>query len=126
VLGTPLYLAPEQALGQAVDARADVYALGAVLYACLTGRPPFIEQSLTAMLLAHAQKEPSPPSLHMAGISPALDAIVLRCLRKKPADRFQDARALRDALLALSVDGTSGATAHPRFSSAAEAPTLES
>lgn len=128
ILGTPLYLSPEQALGQAVDARSDLYALGAVLYACLTGRPPFIEQTLTAVLLAHTQKMPTPPSLLVDGITPELDAVVLRCLEKKPDDRFASARALRDALLAVAIDiDARGGTAagHFHFSSAAEAPTVD-
>ena len=101
VLGTPVFLAPEQALGDAVDGRTDVYALGAVLFACLTGRPPFIEDSLTALLLAHAQKPPPAPSLLVEGLPPGVDAVVLRCLQKKPSERYASAAEMGDAVAAV-------------------------
>ncbi len=101
VLGTPVFLAPEQALGENVDARTDVYALGAVLFACLTGRPPFLEDSLTAMLLAHAQKAAPAPSFFVAGLPPGVDEVVLRCLRKHPADRYPSAKEMGEAVLAV-------------------------
>lgn len=101
VLGTPVFLAPEQALGEAVDGRTDVYALGAVLFACLTGRPPFVEATLTAMLLAHAQKPPPPPSLFVAGLPAGVDDVVLRCLQKNPAARFATAKEMGEAVVAV-------------------------
>jgi hypothetical protein len=101
VLGTPVFLAPEQALGEAVDGRTDVYALGAVLFACLTGRPPFVEHTLTAMLLAHAQKAPPPPSLFVSGLPTGTDEVVLRCLQKKPEQRYASAKDMGDAVAAV-------------------------
>ncbi len=103
--GTPTYMAPEVALGEGpVDGRADLYALGCVAYWLLTGRLVFDEQTHGAMLLAHVQQEPIPPSRRAEqSIPPSLDAIVLECLEKSPADRIRSAEDLAVRLDAIEL-----------------------
>jgi len=99
VIGTPLYAAPEQAMASAaLDHRADLYALGAVAYYLLTGRPPFEGDSVLGVLMAHARDPVVPPSRHRPDVPGDLEQVVLRCLAKAPIDRFPDAEALRQAL----------------------------
>ncbi|MGE0707075.1 MAG: serine/threonine-protein kinase [Planctomycetota bacterium] len=101
VLGTPGYWAPEQAMGgleAPIGPPADVYALGATLYACLTGRPPFDGDSHLELLAATVSRTPEPPSRLVAGLDPALEDLCLRCLEKDPGDRPPSAEALADAL----------------------------
>jgi hypothetical protein len=98
VLGTASYMSPEQALGQRADERSDIYSLGCLLYALLTGRPPFTGEAPAAVLHQHVNSEPRPPSALNRGISPALDAIVMQMLAKSPAERPQDAADVRDRL----------------------------
>jgi predicted Ser/Thr protein kinase len=101
LLGTPQYMSPEQALGVAVDARADLYALGVVLYELLAGRPPFEGGSVASLLYRHAHEAPRPLSEVAPGAAPpALEAIVMRLLAKRPEDRFSSARELQTALVA--------------------------
>jgi serine/threonine-protein kinase len=94
--GTPGYIAPEIAMGEErIDGRADLYTLGCVAYYLLTGSLVFTETSPTAMAVAHVQKAPVPPSERTElPIAPDLEAVVLRCLAKSPADRPASARAL--------------------------------
>jgi serine/threonine-protein kinase len=94
VMGTPAYMPPEQAAGEAVDARGDVYALGAVAYFALTGRPPH-EGKTARQVLAAVLTEPVPPP---AGVPADLAAVVTRCLARDPADRFATVRDLDRAL----------------------------
>ena len=94
VLGTPAYMPPEQAAGEPVDARGDVYAVGAVAYFALTGRPPFSGKS-TRQVLAAVMTEPAPL---LDGVPRDLAAVVARCLAKDPADRFPTVRELDRAL----------------------------
>jgi serine/threonine-protein kinase len=97
--GTPLFMSPEQASGKGdMDGRSDIYALGAVAYALLTGRPPFERQSAIELLIAHARDEVTPPSEYCADVPADLEKIVLRCLAKKPEDRFQTMDDLDHAL----------------------------
>ncbi len=97
-LGTPAYMAPEQAVADPnVDQRADIYAAGAVAYEMLAGRPPFSGGSPQQVLAAQVTEPPEPLSKHRPGISPALEAAIMRCLEKRPADRWQRA----DELLAV-------------------------
>ena len=102
ILGTPSYMSPEQARGEtAIGPAADVYGLGAVLYRLLTGDAPFRGESPFETIKAVVREKPKPPSRHNPKVSPELDALVLRCLAKKPLNRFHGARALGEALLAL-------------------------
>jgi serine/threonine protein kinase/WD40 repeat protein len=100
IVGTPSYMAPEQASGDSkrVGPAADVYALGAILYACLTGRPPFRAATQVDTLLQVLADPPVPPSGLRPGIPADLEAICLRCLEKKPGRRFAGAAELADAL----------------------------
>lgn len=100
VFGTPAYMSPEQAQGEALDARSDLYACGVLLYKMLTGRTPFRGETPSAVLLQHVSDPPPPPS-RFATIDPRLEAIVLRCLKKDPAERYQDAREPRNELREL-------------------------
>jgi serine/threonine-protein kinase len=100
MLGTPHYMSPEQAAGQEVDHRADIYSLGVILYEMLTGAVPFKDESLTSVLVKLATEVPPAPSLCRPDlkIPAALEAIAMRCLAKNPADRFQSADEFADAL----------------------------
>ena len=99
VTGTPAYLSPESALGEAVDHRSDIYALGCVAYWMLTGRYVFTGDSAMQIVARHTSSEPTPPSRHSGfDVSPALDELVLACLKKKPADRPATVRELSNRL----------------------------
>jgi len=98
VFGSPHYLSPEQARGLRVDERADIYALGAVLYEMLTGRPPFIGDSPVAVALKHIDERPLPPSVLRADVPEAIDAVVLRALAKDPRRRYASARDFAGAV----------------------------
>jgi eukaryotic-like serine/threonine-protein kinase len=93
VMGTATYISPEQAKGQAVDARSDIYSLGAVLYEMLAGRPPFVGESSVAVAYKQVNEVPEPPSAHHPEVPAALDAVVMRALAKNPANRYPDAAA---------------------------------
>ncbi len=99
VIGTAQYLSPEQARGDTVDARSDVYSLGCVLYEILTGEPPFIGDSPVAVAYQHVREDPIPPSQRHEGISPELDAVVLKALAKNPDNRYQTAAEMRADLV---------------------------
>jgi serine/threonine-protein kinase len=113
ILGTPRYLAPEQARSaRTIDARCDQYSLGVVLYELLSGTPPFISANPIELLTLHAGAPPQPLVERAPHVPPALAAVVMRCLEKEPANRFPDMRALRDALRA-SLGGTAALGARP-------------
>ena len=99
VIGTAQYLSPEQARGESVDARSDVYSLGCVLYEMLTGEPPFVGDSPVAVAYQHVREDPIPPSRKRAGISAELDAVVLKALTKNPDNRYQSAAEMRADLV---------------------------
>jgi eukaryotic-like serine/threonine-protein kinase len=103
--GTAAYLSPEQARGDAADERSDIYALGAVLYEMLTGRPPFTGDSSVTVAYRHLHEVPIRPSSLAPAVPPALDRAVIRCLAKDPAARYQRARDLM-AELARIRNGT--------------------
>lgn len=98
-MGTPSYMSPEQALGRTtrVDRRSDVYSLGAVLYALVTGRPPFTGSSPMDTIRAVARDEVVPPS-QLAPVPAALEAVILKCLQKERNDRYQTAKQLAEDL----------------------------
>lgn len=98
IIGTASYFSPEQAKGEPVDARADLYSAGVVLYELLTGRPPFRGESPVAVAYQHVSEQPAPPSEVVETIPRAWDAVVLRALAKDPFQRFQDAASFREAL----------------------------
>jgi tRNA A-37 threonylcarbamoyl transferase component Bud32 len=106
ITGSPLYMSPEQSLGEnEPDARGDIYSLGAVGYFLLTGHPPFEADTAMKVLMAHAREEPSPLSRWRHDIPPDLERVILRCLAKRPEDRFQDVLALNRALLECEAAG---------------------
>ena len=107
IVGTPLYMSPEQATGsRTLDARSDIYSLGAVAYFLLTGKPPFDAATPIEAIIAHARDPVVPPSQVRPEIAADLDGVVLRCLAKDPADRFPTAEALE-----LGLAGCSAASA---------------
>ncbi len=109
IVGTPEYMAPEQVRGGAVDARTDVYALGAVLYHALTGRPPFRGDTPISVGLAHCQDPVTPPRQLRPDIPTIWDSVILRALEKTPAARFPTVQALQTA---LSTDDGEAPTWH--------------
>jgi serine/threonine-protein kinase len=99
VIGTAQYLSPEQARGESVDARSDVYATGCVLYELLTGEPPFTGDSPVAVAYQHVREDPRPPSAVNPRIGPVLDGVVLKAMSKNPANRYQSAAEMRADLV---------------------------
>ena len=95
VIGTAQYLSPEQARGETVDARSDIYSAGCLLYELLVGRPPFIGESPVSVAYQHVREAPVPPSQLDPVITPEIDAVTLRALAKDPADRYQSAREMK-------------------------------
>lgn len=100
VIGTPAYISPEQAQGQPLDRRTDIYSLGIVLYEMITGQLPFNADDITALLLQHVQQPAPSPRLIVSDLSRALEGVILKTLEKNISRRFQTARALADALQA--------------------------
>jgi len=95
VLGTAQYLSPEQARGEHVDARSDIYSTGCLLYELLTGVPPFRGESAVAVAYQHVREDPLPPSQLDPDLPPSVDAVVLKAMAKNPANRYQDAAEMR-------------------------------
>jgi serine/threonine-protein kinase len=119
LLGTPRYIAPEQIGSSDVGPESDVYSLGACLYHCLTGRPPFESESKFVLLASHMNVEP--PAIHEvypeSPTSPELAAVIMRCLRKDPAMRFRSMGELVDALLSTPEPSSAGRSSLPTSSS---------
>jgi len=99
VIGTAQYLSPEQARGEAVDARSDVYAAGCVLFELLCGHPPFVGDSPVSVAYQHVREDPRAPSEINRDVTPPIDAIVLKALSKNPLNRYQSAGEMRADLL---------------------------
>lgn len=99
VIGTAQYLSPEQARGEQVDARSDVYSLGCVLYEVLTGEPPFKGDSPVAVAYQHVREDPKQPSQVNPAVPPALDSVILKAMSKNPANRYQSAAEMRSDLV---------------------------
>jgi serine/threonine-protein kinase len=112
VMGTAQYLSPEQARGEVVDARSDLYSAGVLLYELLTGRPPFTGDSPVAIAYQHVSEMPVPPSQVDAGVTPQIDAVVLQALAKRTDDRYQSAVEFR-ADVERAVAGTPVTAAVP-------------
>ena len=91
VVGTPMYLSPEQAMGNAIDARSDLFTLGSLLYECIAGKPPFVGRTTGDICARIIRDDPSPPSSLNGDVSKELDRITLKALAKKPEERYQTA-----------------------------------
>ncbi len=125
-LGTPAYMAPEQAAADPhVDHRADIYAVGATAYEMLSGRPPFLGHNPQAVLSAHVTQTPDPVTAHRETVPPALNELIMRCLQKKAADRWQradDMAPILDSMLTpsggVTPTGTQPVAAFPTDSGA--------
>src|SRR3954452_11110366 len=99
VIGTAQYLSPEQARGENVDARSDVYSTGVLLFELITGSPPFTGDSPVAVAYQHVRENAPPPSSLNPDVPPELDAIVLKAMAKNPANRYQSAAEMRADLI---------------------------
>ncbi len=123
IVGTPEYMAPEQATGEALDGRADLYALGVIAYRLATGRLPFSGGGITGVLLAHRDQPPQPPQQLVSGLPPSFCNAILRALSKRPEDRFQSAEEFRLALEAVQdmLGGTRAEAPRPTPAPAAPA-----
>ena len=98
VIGTAAYLSPEQARGEHVDSRSDLYSTGCLLYELLAGTPPFVGDSPVAVAYQHVRENPVPPSEYDGTLSPDMDAVVLKAMAKNPANRYQSADEMREDL----------------------------
>ncbi len=117
LLGSPLYMAPEQARGEA-DPRTDIYALGVLLFQCITGKPPFAAKASLDLLIKHAREKPPELTALVPEVPAEVNALVMKCLEKEPAERFQTMDSLLDAMRAASAGhGVSGIFADPRTQS---------
>ncbi|HHW82540.1 MAG TPA: Stk1 family PASTA domain-containing Ser/Thr kinase, partial [Actinomycetales bacterium] len=111
VVGTAQYLSPEQARGETVDQRSDVYSTGCVLYELLTGRPPFQGDSAVSVAYQHVREIPAVPSSVASDVPDALDRVVMKALAKDKSERYQDAGEFRQDLLAVMHGGAVSAPA---------------
>lgn len=118
VLGTAHYVSPEQSTGKPLGPTTDIYSLGIVMYEAATGRVPFVGDDAISVAMKQVNEAPQPPSLINPNVDPALEAIILRCMEKNPADRYQSAdelaRALRD-FIAGRTTIPSNTTVSPRI-----------
>ena len=104
-MGTPLYMSPEQAEGEGVDPRSDIYSLGVTAYQMLAGRPPFEGETALSIAVQHLKREPEPLTELRPGLPEPLAVIVHRMLKKEPAARFQSAKELVQEIRAMEVEG---------------------
>ena len=98
VVGTPEYMSPEQAKGEKLDARTDIYSMGVILYQLITGRTPFTGDTALSIVLKHITEAPAAPSVHYPGVHKGFEAIALKAMAKDRNERFQTARSMRNAL----------------------------
>jgi serine/threonine-protein kinase len=110
ILGTASYLSPEQAQGESVDARSDIYSLGCVLYEMLTARAPFSGDSPVAIAYKHVRESPVPPARLNPDVPPSLESVVMKCMAKNPVNRYQSAEELREDLERVRRGGAALAT----------------
>jgi serine/threonine protein kinase len=103
IIGTPDYLSPEQARSEGIDARSDLYSMGVMLFEALTGQTPFHADTPLGIVLQHLDAEPPKPSTLAPDVDPKLETICLRCLKKKPEERYGSAREMRAAFAPESV-----------------------
>jgi Tol biopolymer transport system component/tRNA A-37 threonylcarbamoyl transferase component Bud32 len=125
-LGTPAYMAPEQAVADPnVDQRADIYAVGVVAYELLAGRPPFTGVTPQQVLAAHVTEKPDPVSRYRPGVSPALEGVIMHCLEKRAADRWQKCDDLLAALEPLATPSGGTAPTSARLEPVARAASMK-
>jgi tRNA A-37 threonylcarbamoyl transferase component Bud32 len=122
VIGTAQYLSPEQARGETVDARSDIYSAGCLLYELLVGRPPFVGDSPVSVAYQHVREQPVPPSQLDPEITPDIDAITLKALAKDADDRYQSAREFKNDITRV-LAGQQATAAIPRPVPESEVPT---
>ena len=120
VIGTAQYLSPEQARGETVDARSDIYSAGCLLYELLVGRPPFVGESPVSVAYQHVREAPVPPSQLDPVVTADIDAVTLKALAKDPADRYQSAREMK-ADISLVLTGQQATAVVPRVGATAPA-----
>src|SRR5438105_5578966 len=110
IVGTPLYLSPEQALGNEIDARSDLFSLGGLLYECIAGKPPFLGKSTADICAKVLRDDPPPPSSLNRDVPKDLDRVTLKCLAKEPDARYQSADDVVAALERIQSNLQSDAT----------------
>lgn len=114
VMGSIEYMSPEQVKGSThLDARSDIYSLGAVFCAAVTGKPPFCSESQFEVMMAHVSTTPAPPSASNSAVPPELDRIILKALAKEPSERFQSVAEFAQALDCLAPGENRQASAEP-------------
>jgi len=113
IVGTAQYFSPEQARGESVDARTDLYSTGVLLYEMLAGRPPFVGESAVSVAYQHVSESVTPPSTHNPDISAAIDEVVMHSLAKDRNERYQSAEQFREHLLSAALAPTEDAPAAP-------------
>jgi serine/threonine-protein kinase len=108
-IGTPEYMCPEQLMGEVVDARADLYAAGCVMFECLTGHPVFEAPTLTALVVKHIEEEPKDPRVENPAVPERLSQIILKALAKKKEDRWSSAAEMLAALEGVKAEAEAAA-----------------